>query len=131
MGLVLRLRWQMTPWARPLQSWLHTVRAPEGLLPTNRSWLCLHFGGRSSSAANLDGDFFEVPLALIEGEVDVPHRPDGVMGVSKMKGVTNFTGSALERGVVVSERGLSHGAWRRPEEFSVAFCIMIMLWLFS
>ena len=94
MGLVLRLRWQMSPWAQPVQSWLHTVRAPEGLLPTIWSWLRLHFGGTSSCVANLDGDFFEVPLAFVEGEVGVSHRPEGVMGVSKMKGVTNFTGSA-------------------------------------
>ena len=86
------------PWARPVQSWLHTVRAAEGLQPTIWSWLRLHFGGTSSCVANLDGDFFEVPLAFVEREVDVSHRSDGVMGVSKMKGVTNFTGSAWERG---------------------------------
>ena len=88
MGLVLRLRWQMSPWAQPVQSWLHTVRALEGLLPTIWSWLRLHFGGTSSCVANLDGDFFEVPLAFVEGEVGVSHRTDGAMGVSTMKGVT-------------------------------------------
>ena len=37
-----------------------------------------------------DGVFSEVLLAFVEGEVDVPHRPDGVKGVSKMKGLTKF-----------------------------------------